>query len=115
MDDVQPETFDPLATVLLHREAGLRSRDDGASAVLVDEVTVWVYADGSTNAFVTRRLVLRNDEIFRERTLDEPRPTRLTDAEAACVLFEAGMERPSPTPPEAPLRWARLDGREVQP
>ena len=115
MDDVRPETFDPLATVLLHRPAGIRSCQDGASAVLIDEVTVWVYADGSTAAFVTRRLVLRDDQVLRERALDDPPLTQLTDAEAVRVLFEAGVERSSSTPAEPQPRWALLDGREAQP
>ncbi len=115
MDDVRPETFDPLATVLLHRESGVISRDDGAAAALIDEVTVWVYADGSTAAFVTRRLVLRDDQVLRERTLDDPPLAHLTDAEEAQVRLEAWVERPSPLEPEVRPRWAQLDGREVQP
>ncbi|MCH9681568.1 MAG: hypothetical protein K0V04_09055 [Deltaproteobacteria bacterium] len=116
MGNRQPvSTFDPLATVLLYRDTGVCSRDEGGPAALVDEVTVWVYADGSTLGLVTRRLVVRDDEVLSERVFDDPPLTHLTYAEQARVRFEAGVGQPTTVVPKAGPRWSLLGGTEVRP
>ncbi len=114
MGEPQPvETFDPLATVLLYRDTGVTSRDDGGPAALVDEVTVWVYADRSVFGMVTRRMVIRGDQVLTDRSFEGPLLTQLTDAEEASVRFEAGVGLGHA--PELAPRWARLDGEEARP